>query len=117
MMPSVAVRMASTGSGTSEGAGRSLRIGLRPLQTMMMAPAALFLASLTAMLLRHPDVPFYQVDRIAFLLLLLGVAGRAVLARQRWLVVERATWPMIGLTFLAVASVVGQPFDHQTWSL
>ena len=104
-------------SWADEVAGRGLRIGLRPLQTMMMAPAALFLATLTAMLLRHPDVPFYEVDRIAFILLLLGVAGRAVLARQRLLVVERATWPMIGLTFLAVASVVGQPFDNQTWSL
>jgi len=104
-------------SWAGEVAGRGLRIGLRPLQTMMMAPAALFLATLTAMLLRHPDVPFYEVDRIAFILLLLGVAGRAVLARQRLLVVERATWPMIGLTFLAVASVVGQPFDNQTWSL
>ncbi len=104
-------------SWAGEVAGRGLRIGLRPLQTMMMAPAALFLATLTAMLLRHPDVPFFEVDRIAFMLLLLGVAGRAVLARQRLVVVERATWPMIGLTFLAIASVVGQPIDHQTWSL
>jgi O-antigen ligase len=33
------------------------------------------------------------------------------------LVAERATWPMIGLTLLAVISVIGQPFDSQTWSL
>ena len=33
------------------------------------------------------------------------------------LVVERATWPMIGLTLVAVASAVQQPFDPQTWSL
>jgi O-antigen ligase len=91
--------------------------GLRPLQTMMMAPPALFLAALAAMLLRHPDVPFYEIDRVAFILLVLGVAGRAVITRQRLLVVERATWPMIGLTFLAVASVIGQPFDNQTWCL
>ena len=30
---------------------------------------------------------------------------------------ERATWPMIGLTLLAVASVIGQPFDNRTWCL
>jgi len=83
----------------------------------MMAPAALFLAALTAMLLRPPDVPFYEIDRIAFIVLILGVAGRAVVTGGRLLVVERATWPMIGLTLLAVASVIGQPFDNQTWCL
>jgi putative inorganic carbon (hco3(-)) transporter len=92
-------------------------MGLRPLQAMMMAPAALFLAALAAMLLRHPDVPFYEIDRVAFVLLVLGVGGRAVVMRQRLLVMERATWPMIGLTVLAVASVITQPFDNQTWCL
>jgi len=91
-------------------------MGLRPLQALMMAPAALFLGALAAMLLRHPDVPFYEIDRVAFVLLVVGVTGRAVVTRQR-LVVERATWPMMGLTFLAVASVIGQPFDTQTWCL
>ena len=57
------------------------------------------------MLLRPPDVPFYEIDRVAFVLLVLGVTGRAMVMRQRLLVVERATWPMIGLTVLAVASV------------
>ena len=94
-----------------------LRIGLRPVQTMMMAPAALFLGALATMLLRPPDVPFYEIDRVAFVLLVLGVMGRAAVRRQRLLVAERATWPMIGLTLLAVASVVRQPFDTQTWSL
>jgi O-antigen ligase len=84
---------------------------------MMMAPAALFLGALAAMLLRPSDVSFYEIDRVAFALLVLGVAGRAVVTRERLPVVERATWPMIGLTFLAVASVVQQPFDTQTWSL
>jgi O-antigen ligase len=84
---------------------------------MMMSPAALFLAALAAMLLRPPDVSFYEIDRVAFVLLVLGVMGRAVVTRQRLLVVERATWPMIGLTLLAVASVMGQPFDNRTWCL
>jgi putative inorganic carbon (HCO3(-)) transporter len=98
-------------------AWRGLQLALRPLQGIMAAPTALFLAALTAMLLRHPDVPFYEIDRVAFALLLLGVAGKAVVTRQRLLVVERATWPMIGLTVLAVTSVIGQPFDIRTWSL
>ncbi len=92
-------------------------MGLRPLQAMMIAPAALFLGALAAMLLRPPDALFYQIDRVAFALLVLGVMGRAAVMRQRLFVVERATWPMIGLTLLAVASVVRQPFDNQTWSL
>jgi len=92
-------------------------MGLRSLQALMMAPAALFLAALAAMLLRHPDVPFYEVDRVAFVLLALAVAGRAVVTRQRFPVVERATWPMTGLTLLAVASVIQQPFDSHTWCL
>jgi O-antigen ligase len=90
---------------------------LRSLQAVLFVPTALFLAALAAMLLRHPDVSFYEIDRIAFVLLVLGVIGRAVVMRQKLLVVERATWPMIGLTSLAVASVVQQPFDNQTWCL
>ena len=66
---------------------------------------------------RHPDVPFYEIDRVAFALLVVGVAVRAVVKRDQLLVVERATWPMIGLTLLAVASVIAQPFDNQTWCL
>lgn len=92
-------------------------MGLRPLQAMMMAPVALFLVALAAMLLRPPDVPFYEIDRVAFALLVVGVMGRVIVTRRRPPVVERATWPMIGLTLLAVASVVQQPLDSQTWSL
>jgi O-antigen ligase len=92
-------------------------MSLHSLQAVMLLPTALFLAALTAMLLRHPDVPFYEIDRVAFVLLVLGVSGRAVLTRQRLLLVERATWPMIGLILLAAASVIQLPFDQQTWSL
>ena len=100
-----------------EAANGALQMWLRLLQALITAPTLLFLAALTAMLLRHPDVPFYEIDRVAFVLLALGVAGRAVVTRQRFMVMERATWPMIGLTLLAVASVLGQPFDNETWCL
>ena len=83
----------------------------------MAAPSMLFLAALAAMLLRHPDVPFYAIDRVAFGLLVAGVVARAIVLRQRLFVMERASWPMVGLTVLAVASVAGQPFDNETWSL
>jgi len=93
------------------------QVALRPLQALMAAPTLLFLAALTAMLLRHPDVSFYEIDRVAFGLLVVGVAGRAVVLRQRLFVMEWVTWPMLGLTALALASVIGQPFDNETWSL
>jgi O-antigen ligase len=84
----------------------------------MALPSLLFLAALAAMLFRHPDVSFYEVDRVAFGLLVLAVVGKALVLRQRILTIERATWPMVGLTVLAVASVAtGQPFDNQTWCL
>jgi putative inorganic carbon (HCO3(-)) transporter len=117
MMSVAPARIASSALRVGELASRGLRMGLRPLQGMMMAPVALFLAALAAMLLRPPDVSFYEIDRVAFVLLVLGVAGRVVVTRKRLLAVERATWPMIGLTLLAVASVIGQPFDAQSWSL
>src|ERR1700727_997038 len=94
-----------------------LRVWLNPLRELMVSPAILFLAALTAMLLRHPDVPFYEIDRVAFALLVAGVASRGLLRRERLIVMERATPPMIGLTFLAIVSVIGQPLDSQTWSL
>ena len=90
---------------------------LRPLQVSMAAPSLWFLAALTAMLLRHPDVAFYEIDRVAFGFLVLGVVGRGIVLRERLFVVERVTWPMIGLTVLAVFSVIGRPFDNETWSL
>src|ERR1700704_1232419 len=83
----------------------------------MALPSLLFLAALAAMLFRHPDVSFYEVDRVAFGLLALAVVGKAIVLRHRLLRIERATLPMFGLTVLAVASVAGQPFDNQTWCL
>jgi putative inorganic carbon (hco3(-)) transporter len=88
-----------------------------PLRCMMGAPTLWFLVALTAMLLRHPDVAFYEIDRIAFGLLLVGVVARALVQHRPMFRCERATWPMIGLIALALASVISEPFDHETWSL
>jgi putative inorganic carbon (HCO3(-)) transporter len=105
-------------NGLAEGLTlRGAEFLLRPLQVLTSAPCLLFLVALTAMLLRHPDVAFYEIDRVAFVLLVIGVAGRAVVLRQRLFVMEQATWPMIGLTLLAVASVIGRPFNNETWCL
>jgi O-antigen ligase len=98
-------------------AAQGFGLFLLPIQAIMAAPVVLFLIALTAMLLRHPDVPFYEIDHVAFVLLLVGIVGSALLRGARPRIFTRATWPMIGLTLLAMASVMGQPFDNRTWSL
>ncbi|HEY6767701.1 MAG TPA: O-antigen ligase family protein [Candidatus Sulfotelmatobacter sp.] len=98
-------------------AGQVARMALRPLHLLTATPSIWFLAALTAMLLRHPDVSFYGIDRVAVLLLIVGVAARAALRRQRLFRLERASYPMMGLTALAILSVAGEPFDNQTWCL
>jgi len=95
----------------------AIRIVLRPVQILISVPSLLFLAALAAMLLRHPDVRFFEIDRVASGLLLLAVVLRGLVRRKERFHFERATWPMIGLTLLVVVSVAGQPFDHETWSL
>jgi putative inorganic carbon (HCO3(-)) transporter len=115
-MQSISLRAPWSGIG-GEFYARACQVFLRPLQALTAAPSLLFLAALTAMLLRHPDVAFYEIDRVVFALLVAGVLGRAVVFRQRIFVMERATWPMIGLTVLALVSVLGRPFDNESWSL
>ena len=112
-----AVSSAIRRGGTADFVAGAAEIALFPVRALMAAPSFLFLAALTAMLLRHPDVQFYEIDRVAFGLLVVGVAGCAMVRRESFLFTERATWPMIGLTMLAITSVIGQPFDHETWSL
>jgi O-antigen ligase len=116
-MPSVALQSPGTDELAVEFAIRAARLILRPLQAVMAIPTLLFLAALTAMLLSHPDVHFYELDRVAFGLLVVGVVSRALLCRQPLFVMERASWPMLGLTLLALASVMSQPFDSETWSV
>lgn len=90
---------------------------LSPLQVLLTAPPLLFLAMLTAMLLRHQSVDFYEIDRVAFCVLVIALVGRAMIQRQRLFVFERITWPMLGLSALTLGAVVQQPFDTETWSL
>lgn len=90
---------------------------LRPVQLLISAPWALFLAALTAMLLRHPDVRFFEIDRVAFGLLVVAVVLRVLLCREKPIHLARASWPMIALIVLATVSLTGQPFDQEAWSL
>jgi len=89
----------------------------RPLHALMAAPTILFLATLTIMLFRPPDMAFYWLDRIAFLLLLVVVLLRALVPRRRLTIAAPAMWPMAGLLLLALGSLLAQPYDAQSWSV
>jgi putative inorganic carbon (HCO3(-)) transporter len=94
-----------------------LRIPLLPLHALIAWPALLFLAALTAMLFRHPDVRFYEIDRVAFVLLTIGVVARALIRKRRLVFFDRVLWPMLALTLLALLSLLNQPFDTESYSL
>ena len=89
-------------------------VALRPMQLVMATPTFLFLTALAAMLLWNPDIPFHTINRLTFGLLGLGVVGRAMVLKQRVFVMERASWPMIGLTLMALVSMIGRPLDDDT---
>jgi putative inorganic carbon (hco3(-)) transporter len=116
MNSSASLRVPQPDGGASRLAFRCIQLGMTPVRALITMPVGLFLAALLAMLLRPPDVAFYEVDRVAFGLLCLSVTISALLAGDR-LRLQPASWPMIGLTLLSVASVAGQRFDNQTWSL
>jgi len=96
---------------------KTIAAALRPLHILVAAPSWLFLLALAAMLLRPPDVRFYQIDRVAFGMLVVAVAARTTCLRGHPVVVEGASWPMAGLILLALISVAGQPFEPEAWNL
>ena len=89
----------------------------RPLHALVAAPAILFLTTLAVMLFRPPDLQFYWLDRIAFLLLLFVVLLRALTLRRRATIAHPAMWPMIALLLLGLTSLLAQPYDSQSWSV
>jgi len=91
---------------------------LRPLHGLLAAPPSLlFLATLTIMLFRPPDIQFCWLDRIAFLLLLFVVLFRALMQRQLSAFADSAMWPMAGLLLLGLGAVLAQPYEAQNWSV
>jgi putative inorganic carbon (HCO3(-)) transporter len=98
-------------------AHQSVLAAFRPLHALMASPVLLFMATLTAMLFRPSDLQFYDLDRIAFVLLVVVVVLRALVLRQPLRPAGMVTWPMLGLTALAVASALVQPYQSEAWSV
>lgn len=80
-------------------------------------PAWLFLAALTAMLFRPPEMKFYSLDRIAFGLLVFVVLLRALVLRQSLRLTTSVMLPMLGLALLAIAGPLNMSYDDETWSV
>jgi O-antigen ligase len=89
----------------------------RPLHALVAAPATLFLTTLAIMLFRPPDLQFYSLDRIAFLLLLFVVMLRMLVLRRKATIAHPAMWPMAMLLLLGFVSLLTQPYDPQSWSV
>jgi len=90
-MPAAALPAARSDALAVSLSVRSAALVLRPLQALIAVPTLLFLLALAAMLLRHPDVKFYEIDRVAFGLLVVGVANRAMMFRPPLFVLEPAS--------------------------
>lgn len=89
---------------------------LRILSVLICAPEVMFLAALTAMLFRPPDLKAFPIDRVAFAALLAVTGIRLVLTRNR-IRIYSATLPMLLLGLLALAGVLSQPYQAEAWSL
>jgi O-antigen ligase len=90
---------------------------VRPLHALLAAPSLLFLATLTAMLFRPPDMQFCWLDRITFFVLLFVVMLRALVLRRPFTLASPAMWPMAALLLLELGAVLTQTYDAQNWSV
>ncbi|HEV2730967.1 MAG TPA: O-antigen ligase family protein [Terriglobales bacterium] len=86
------------------------------MHALLAAPSFVYFAALTIMLFRPPDLQFYHLDRIAFLVLILAVALYLLVAQQQLYFIGRVTWPMLGLSLLAFFSLLNEPYEPQDWS-
>jgi O-antigen ligase len=97
----------------------AVSIGVLPLRLFHLGvslPTLMFLLALTAMLFRPPDLKSLPIDRIAFFALLLLLGFRLCMQRET-LRTYPASWPLLGLTLIALWGAVSQPYDSQTWSV
>jgi O-antigen ligase len=95
----------------------SVRTAGYPFVILFRWTPLLFCLTLVVFLFRPPDVQLYELDRIAFAVLVVVVLWRALLLRKRLRPASSLLWPMAALAALASVQALAQPFDAQTWSL
>ena len=102
---------------TSEVGAACLCTGLRVLHVLVAAPSLVFLAMLAVMLFRPPDLRFYSLDRVAFVLLTFVVLLRICVQRPPLHLTGRLTAPMLALTAMAAVRILSEPYDVQNWGV
>ena len=91
-------------------------ICFRPLHALVRWPALLFIAALTAMLFRPPDLHFYNLDRIALALLIGVVILRVLVTRQAVHIGSPVTLPLLILIAMGLFELLSRPSQPQDWS-
>jgi O-antigen ligase len=91
-------------------------IAFKPLHAAIVSPVLIFIAALSAMLFRPPDLKTFPLDRAAFLALVAVFALRLCLRREH-LKTYPATWLMLALMLLALWGALGETNQSQAWSL
>jgi O-antigen ligase len=99
-----------------DGVATIAAAGFKTLFGLLKSLPLLFLVTLSAMLLRPPDVQFYNLDRWA-LLLLCGFGSIRAMLGSSVLAVKPMLWPMAGMVALAIADIIRQPFEIEAWSV
>lgn len=89
----------------------------RFLHALVNAPVELFLLTLGIMLFRPPDLRFYDLDRIAFIVLFFSVAIRILVSGGRFALPRYVVLPMLAMTVLAFMATVSRPYDAELWSV
>jgi len=90
---------------------------LAPVLAAVRFAPQIFILALTIFLFRPPDVDLYQLDRIAFGLLVAACLLRATLLRKAFRPSLPALRPMVALSSLTILTTLGESYNAQTWSL
>ena len=89
---------------------------LKVLHLWLSLPTFMFLAVLTAMLFRPPDLKSFPIDRVAFCALVLLLCLRLCINRQP-VRTYPATRPLLALLLIGLWGALTQPYGPQAWSL
>jgi hypothetical protein len=103
--------------GWLQGTGNGLVAAVfTPVRALLAFPVLLCLITLAAMLFRPPDVKLPDFDRVLFLVLVGAVALRALVMRRTFPVCAMS-WPMLGLSVMAIAGAMSHPYEAKIWSV
>lgn len=96
---------------------RIVGIPARIAYALVANPAFLFITTLGIILFRPPDLSFYEIDRIAIVVLTYFVILHALLHRQTLHFTKTINLPLLGLLAFALFRVFTEPYASQNWSV